>query len=677
VKKKINIFIGILTVILCFLIGIIYFNNRQVLSIKNEIKYYVSTEGDDSFSGQYPGKTLSGKDGPFRTIEKAKNAARERLASGANSNITILIRGGQYFVNSSIEFDHRDSGKEGYQITYKNYNDEEVIISTGEKIDNWEEYNEHIYRTFVGNKNFKALYENGERSIQARYPNNSYSTVKNIVSNSSKLKFQYYSEDIPQEVLAKEFEVCIWPGGANGKWNWFFDKLYSVNNDTKEDIITLNNKASLDIGKGSRYYIQGALELLDSPGEFYLDKESGYLYYWPYKEPIHKQEIISPSSDNIIFINAEEKNYVRNISFEGLSFCNTDETEQLDNKAVIHLGNNCENIAIKNCKIYNSGAHGILLSRWSQKNLIYGNSIYNVGYDGVRLEDDGLNGYINKQNSISNNYIHDAGQIVRHGNGIFISNSGENRIANNKIKNIPRDGIKVVYSKNNVIEFNDISNCIEDSQDAGLIGLWGTGWGNIINNNYLHDSDVPFSFAAGVYIDDGSDYATIKNNIITRLQKQNDEGTLHGAIYVKGVGNEVINNIIADNQRKSININTFEMAGQPNNNVVIKNNIIFNSGEYLYNFDNWDKNRFKYADYNLFYNDEEKYRITGVPGVKSYKSWTSILNKKYDQHSLMADPQFADAANGDYSLKPNSPAYSLGFKDINFKNIGLLPDFKH
>jgi len=47
----------------------------------------------------------------------------------------------------------------------------------------------------------------------------------------------------------------------------------------------------------------------------------------------------------------------------------------------------------------------------------------------------------------------------------------------------------------------------------------------------------------------------------------------------------------------------------------------------------------------------------------------------YDQHSVFADPMFVDAVNGDYGVKPESPALKLGFKDFDVSSAGLLPDF--
>ena len=42
----------------------------------------------------------------------------------------------------------------------------------------------------------------------------------------------------------------------------------------------------------------------------------------------------------------------------------------------------------------------------------------------------------------------------------------------------------------------------------------------------------------------------------------------------------------------------------------------------------------------------------------------------YDVNSIVADPLFVDAANGDYRLKPDSPAFKLGFQPIDVSRIG-------
>mgnify|MGYP002637051392 CR=1 FL=1 len=52
----------------------------------------------------------------------------------------------------------------------------------------------------------------------------------------------------------------------------------------------------------------------------------------------------------------------------------------------------------------------------------------------------------------------------------------------------------------------------------------------------------------------------------------------------------------------------------------------------------------------------------------SFDKWRAA---GFDRNSIVADPLFVDPANGDFRLKPQSPAWKLGFKPIPFEKIGI------
>ena len=64
-------------------------------------------------------------------------------------------------------------------------------------------------------------------------------------------------------------------------------------------------------------------------------------------------------------------------------------------------------------------------------------------------------------------------------------------------------------------------------------------------------------------------------------------------------------------------------------------------------------------------------------------SWDKALRKEaveiskngIETHSISTDPLFVDMDNGDFRLKPGSPALKLGFKQIDMTKIGLTSDF--
>ena len=78
------------------------------------------------------------------------------------------------------------------------------------------------------------------------------------------------------------------------------------------------------------------------------------------------------------------------------------------------------------------------------------------------------------------------------------------------------------------------------------------------------------------------------------------------------------------------------------------------------------------SDYNLFFHTRgciwSSPIIVGIPGIDSFEEWQK---NGYETHSIVADPLFVDAANDDYSLKPDSPAFQLGFKPIDVSTVGL------
>lgn len=67
--------------------------------------FYVSPDGKDTWSGLLPTADEQSGDGPFASIERARDAAREK--GGTN---TIALGKGDYYLARPIVFDSRDKG---------------------------------------------------------------------------------------------------------------------------------------------------------------------------------------------------------------------------------------------------------------------------------------------------------------------------------------------------------------------------------------------------------------------------------------------------------------------------------------------------------------------------------------------------------------------------------------
>ncbi|WNR42640.1 right-handed parallel beta-helix repeat-containing protein [Paenibacillus roseipurpureus] len=686
-------------------------------------QFYVATTGNDDHDGS--------KEAPFLTITKAQVAVRDFIRNGMNGDVTVFVYGGTYYVTHTWKLDERDSGRDGYRVSYQNVPGEVVNIIGGRVVTNWEPYQLDKWRAYVGQGNsFQTMYADGERIVKARLPATGYFQTDGEPASSNQEGIQYRAGDIPNGCDLSQAQVFIWPG--KGEWNWFSELRKLKSHDDAARYMQFQRSSIWGIGEGSRYFIQGSIDFLQAPGQFHLDEVEGWLYYQPKMGSPLQQEIIVPTVTRLIEMrgNAHDEP-IQHLLFQGLRFSCTDfwpeyqmiqENEGLSNverdehrEGLFYL-NYAADIEIKDCEILNSGSSGIFMDQHTLNIQIIGNLIEHMGYIGICASGySPLQGsftspteaYTNKEHQITNNRIRHGGELIGHGCGIMLYQSGNNEITHNLISHMPRYGISLkglrhkvmpescygipvtwdnhwdfLHTRNNRIAYNDISNVMMDSQDGGMIESWGVGAHNTIHGNRLHDSGIHFSFGFGIYLDDASDYFTVTQNVLTRLYSTGD-GKLWMLIFSKGIGNLIQGNLLVDNPDAISAIGTQEMAGEENKDVTVKGNIIYNSG-YLYYFVNWRDDKFAEADYNLYWQvqDQGMCHVAGqlpLPSaqadllgryVYNLQAWQTLLGGKFDAHTRIADPLFIQSGDGKMRLHPNSPAYTLGWVDIDENRIG-------
>jgi hypothetical protein len=363
-----------------------------------------------------------------------------------------------------------------------------------------------------------------------------------------------------------------------------------------------------------------------------------------------------------------------------------------------------ENCEITECRFTNSGGSAIRLDLHAQNITIKNNMIDFVGHMGILLCGYGPGTKdVNKNNTISNNVIHHVGRVMKMGAAVFAWQSGSNMISNNLIHHVPRKavgicGIRVpilqkrdidfdeasktirwneidnaikdegtfwqkytpfLHAKNNIVENNEVYRALEELADGSALNVSGAGEGNIMRNNYAHHIT---SHASGVMrTDDWQRGTTFENNIIYMSNV--------AAIVHKGYNN-IINNVIVDcSSKESIRFASYpdEVADYGSK---IQNNIFYESGNAIkyYNIsyrasEGISKPEDCNADYNIFYCAEN------LAAAKKYVA--SKRKDGIDKNSLITDPLFENIGDRNFKLKENSPAFKLGFKQIDMSSIGL------
>jgi hypothetical protein len=666
------------------------------------VVFHVSPDGHDGWSGEIDSPNSENTDGPFNTLQRARRAVRDVVAGGMESDVIVEVRGGLYCLKEPLILDQNDAGRDGYEVVYRGRQGEDAVLAGGMEVVDWQQCDDGAYITRVpGGRSLRSIYENGQRGHPARFPDSGYLRAAGPVEDDPKRKFYFAESDVPRVEDTAHLEVCIWPGGESGEWNWFFNTIPVTRIDYQNRVIELAEEARYEIGPGSRYFLQGAGDFLTVPGEFHHDARRGTLRYRPRSLPIEDRNMVIPTADAVVKISGNSpENPVRHITMEGLTLGVT-----RSGSGVVHL-DNAERVTVQKCRIRNAGGCGIRFDGHVRRCNFFNNLIHDVGYTGIYgTAPSQTRRYVSRENCIANNHIFECGRIVRHGAGLQLSNSGDTDILHNRIHDVPRyaislksprpgviigetiDGVEVTrenakefaHARNNVITLNDLSRANMDSQDTGVIEAWGAGTGNIISQNRVHHSNIYMSFGFGIYLDDACDEFLVSHNIVDCIQQEGD-GTLWAPLLIKGVKNHITNNLVVRNRAETA-MQFIEMAHEPNRRISIYDNVFCNTGDNVYCFQNhdteadWQEDRLAYSDRNLFHNASGRYGIEGVPEVETIEEWREIMGRVYDRYSRVADPQFVDAEAEDYRLRHDSPARDLGYQEIDPRPIGLTADF--
>ena len=278
--------------------------------------FFVATNGNDTWSGLLPAP--NGTDGPFATLERAQTAIRYLKSHGGlpAGGVQVNIRGGRYMrqspftlgVNWSPEGGY-DSGTPTSPIVYQAYPGETPIIAGGMSVTGFQAVTDPIIlarltsaaRTNVLVANLAAqgitniiplarhgfnlwwnwsgqneLYFKDQPMQLARWPNTNWLNITSSPSPGAN-SFGYTGSN--PSTWASLDDVWV-QGYWDSDWADEFDNVSSI--DTTSHIVHITSPASqLGYAANQRFYFLNVLEELDSPGEYYIDRVNGLLYFWP------------------------------------------------------------------------------------------------------------------------------------------------------------------------------------------------------------------------------------------------------------------------------------------------------------------------------------------------------------------------------------------------------------
>lgn len=714
--------------------------------------FFVATDGNDSWSGTVAAPDSAGTDGPFATLVRARNAVRALKTEQGEQRkpITVMVRGGRYYLETTFDLTAADSGTAEAPITYCAHPGETPVISGGRPITGWEPHEGKILKcdlpeTRGGAWSFRQLFMNGERLDRSRYPN---PDPEDDLWNG-----KWANSEPDAAALEASNPYIVWkePGAFPREWSkpsqgelfllptaplWGDSCMIRITSIDRENgtIGLAHSTRDFDANPifwpkeyhrpdACRFVVENMLEELNRPGEWCLDGEDGVLYFWPPDGDIEDSEVVAPVLKRLVFMRC-----VSHVRVSGFVFTETRGGEpsshytdvegvgamrpQMDWEycgEAVYL-NACRNCHVENNRITVVGGNGVYLRNHNENNVIRGNEISYAGANGVVLAGArramqygaGMDRPENPHpvfNEVSDNDIHHCGLYDTYAAGVFLGMGNWNRIIHNDIHDLPHHGINLGASRygRQYLEYNRISRTCLVTSDHGAINCWHEAPaeedppGHVIRYNYISDTGNPDSgIVMGIYLDNWSSQCLVQGNIVVNTAP----GMRSYSILVKGRNNIIENNILVDTGMAHICM--MAHCFYPEFATVIARNIMCDTTGKLPAFiDLADAARpwrvVAESSDNLFLKvgDDDPVIVKMVPlstehgemyGGGEKAEWLRMTEWRkahgrgedvYDIRSVVADPLFVDAANGDFRLKPESPALALGFQPIPIERIGV------
>jgi hypothetical protein len=666
-----------------------------------EISLYVSPNGDDSAQGTSPRHA-------FATLERARDAIRELKQNGKlHAPVTVFLREGLHPRTRPLLLTESDSGSLEAPITYTAYKNEKPVVSGGKTINGWKPFADGIWITEIpevknGSWTFNQLFVNGELRRRARTPNQGFYRVAGFPDGGQEVhyhtdcqRFEFKEGDLnPQWTNLNDVEVIVYHF-------WTDSHLPIQEIDTNTNIVTFAHKAGKVFtddfsSDGARYIVENVFEGLDEPGEWYLNRKTGFLYYFPKPdEDLITAEVIAPVAPAFIQIKGKpaDRKFVEHIHFRNLSFMYTnwqlpkgnsnDQQGSSSVPAAITL-TGARHGSFDHCIVKNSGTFAFDIDNGCSYNTFTNNEISYLAAGGFRVNggDEASHplertGY----NTITDNALHHYGEVYPSAVGVLLMHTQGNLVAHNDIHHGWYTGISIGWewgyqrsiSRDNRIEYNHIHHIGQGLlSDMGAIYTLGISPGTTIRNNLIHDVNANHYGGWGIYNDEGSSHILIENNIV-----YNTKFAAYNIHFCKEV--TVRNNIFALGRLQQLS----RSRAEPHKSVFFENNIMYwKEGELLDK--NWNDKEYSFyfhpknssgtrtiketfdMDWNLYYHPEKEIHEVQFNG-RSFADWQQ---EGKDRHSLYADPLFVDPENFDFQLRENSPAFSLGFQPIDVENVG-------
>nr|WP_206305610.1 discoidin domain-containing protein [Actinacidiphila soli] len=531
------------------------------------VNVYVSpTQGKDTGAG-----TASH---PFKTLTKARDFVRT-INRNMQRDIHVELLSGTYTLTDTLTLTSADSGTNGHRIVYQAAPGAHPVFSGGTSVTGWTlaDSAHNVYKAHVGNIDTRQLYVNGELETRARGAKDPSGFTKTSTGYTiTDTSLDNYKNQSDMEVVSR--------------WGWMLMRcpVQSIVGTTMTVQQPCFHNANLHQGQEIQNptWLENARELLDTPGEWYLDKSAGDLYYMPKAgQDLATATVTVPRVQDLVDLNGTISAPVSNVSFQGITFSYSTWLAPSSSDGLIEgqagfriVGSNnpdfdstrlnwvktpgAVNVSYGHAVSFldntftHLGAVGLNLNTGTQGTQITGNVFKEIAATGIQVGGTDVIDHhpsdprsITKDNTVSNNVVTNVADQYTGSLGIMAGYTDHTVITHNKVYDLPYSGISVgwgwgltdkggdtnypgnsgvpVYdtpttSQNNVVSDNEISDIMKLQADGGAIYTLSTNPGGVVSGNYI--KTIPDRAYGAIYQDEGSRYWHLTDNAFCDVSYQ-------------------------------------------------------------------------------------------------------------------------------------------------------------
>lgn len=527
-------------------VSVLLFALTTIWASAEPVTVHVAPNGDDSGAGT--------ADAPLKTPIGARDHVRALRAAGSfpSEGVVVELADGEYTMDAPLALSREDSGTEAAPVVWAAVSKGKAALLGSKRIPAFgavtdsdilnrlsEEARGHVVQAdlkALGITNYGSpdgggisLLFDAKPMTLARWPNEGFTKIIEEAgtdpvdirgTKGTKQGRWVYDGERPARWVG---ESDAW---VHGYWFWdWSDQRHKVKSiDPAQHIIEVDPPYhGYGYRKGQWYYAFNLLSEIDQPGEWYLERATGILYFWP---PSDRGDARVTVADDLITLDN-----VSHVEFTGLRL------GEARRRALEASGGDAVRLA--DCTVTNVENDAVVI-RGGTNHIVERCEFDRLGGSAISMDGGDRKTLTPAGHIARNNHIQDFGQWFRmYHAGISIGGVGIT-VAHNHIHNAPH--MAVFFNGNDfTIEYNEIHDVCLESNDAGAIYA-GRDWtmrGTKVQYNYMYNvTGFEDRGCVGVYLDDMFCGVEISNNLFYRVTR---------AAFIGG-GRDVIvaNNVFVD-----------------------------------------------------------------------------------------------------------------------------------